>query len=134
MNDHPKTVIIGTPTQLIDQYRTGIRDFSGANLKQSDLQGVNLKGADLSYADLSEANLQSASLRGVDLSYADMEQANLQNADLRGAILIGTNFRSVDLSQTHLRDADYDHTTHFPKAFDPTIAGLKLKAESGSST
>lgn len=129
MNDHPKTAIICSSTQLIDQYRDGLRDFSGASLKQCDLQGVNLRGADLSYAELNEANLQAANLRGADLSYADLEQTRLEDADLRGALLIGTNFRQTDLSKAHLHDADYDHTTQFPKGFDPVGAGLKLKAD-----
>ncbi|NJM77305.1 MAG: pentapeptide repeat-containing protein [Acaryochloridaceae cyanobacterium RU_4_10] len=129
MNDHSEKDIICSVTQLIDQYHAGVRDFTGTSLSQGDLQGINLRGADLSYADLSEANLHSAHLRGVDLSYADLERANLQNADLRGAILIGTNLRLADLSQAHLHDADYDRTTHFPQGFDPVLAGLKLKAE-----
>jgi uncharacterized protein YjbI with pentapeptide repeats len=129
MNDHPETVIIRSVTQLIIQYRAGVRDFSRANLNQCDLQGLVLKGADLSYADLSEANLQSANLRGVDLSYADLQQANLQDADLRGTLLIGTDFRQANLTQTQLQSADYDHTTQFPKGFDPVRAGLKLKVD-----
>ncbi len=128
MNEHPATAIIYSAAQLIDQYRAGVRNFSRANLNQCDLQGANLRGADLSYAELTEANLQTANLRGADLSYADLEQANLEDADLRGALLIGTNLRLTNLSKTQLHDADYDPTTHFPKGFDPVAAELKLKA------
>jgi uncharacterized protein YjbI with pentapeptide repeats len=129
MNEHPETAIIGSASQLIDQYQVGMRDLSRANLNQCDLQGVNLRGADLSYAELTEANLKGANLRGVDLSYADLEQARLEDTDLRGTLLIGTNLRQTDLSKAHLQDADYDHTTQFPKGFDPVEAGLKLKAD-----
>jgi uncharacterized protein YjbI with pentapeptide repeats len=128
MNDHPEPTIVCSATQLIDQYRAGMRNFSRASLNQCDLQGVNLRGADLSYAELTEANLQAANLRGVDLSYADLEQTNLEEADLRGALLIGTNLRQTDLSKAQLHDADYDHSTQFPKGFDPVGAGLKIKA------
>lgn len=127
MNEHPKTAIIGSAAQLIEQYRAGVRDFSGANLNQCDLQGINLRGVDLSYAELTEANLHAANLRGADLSYADLEQANLENTDLRGTLLIGANLRQTDLSKAQLHDADYDHTTQFPKGFEPVEAGLKLK-------
>jgi uncharacterized protein YjbI with pentapeptide repeats len=128
MNEHPETAIICSAAQLIDQYRSGVRAFSRASLNQCDLQGVNLRGADLSYAELTEANLQTANLRGTDLSYADLEQANLEDTDLRGALLIGTNLRQTDLSKTQLHDADYDATTQFPRGFDPVGAGLKLKS------
>jgi uncharacterized protein YjbI with pentapeptide repeats len=129
MNEHSETVAIKSVAQLIDQYQVGVRSFTGATLSQSDLQGITLRGADLSYADLSQANLQAANLRGADLSYADLEQANLQDADLRGTLLLGTNFRDVDLSTTLLQDADYDHTTHFPNGFDPVKAGLHPKVD-----
>lgn len=127
MNDHLETEIVCSTAQLIDQYRAGVRDFSRASLSRCDLQGANLKGADLSYSELSETILREANLRGVDLSYADLEQANLQDVDLRGALLIGTNLRQTDLSKAQLLGADYDHTTQFPKGFDPIRAGLKLK-------
>jgi uncharacterized protein YjbI with pentapeptide repeats len=129
MNEHPETVIICSAAQLIEQYQAGVRDFSGARLNQCDLQGLNLRGTDLSYAEFTETNLQKANLRGADLSYADLEQANLEDADLRGALLIGTNLRQTDLSKTALQDADYDHNTQFPKGFDPVGSGLKFKTD-----
>ena len=77
---------------------TGAR-FYNTRLSGSDLRGVLLAGAEMSYAELSVARLQGAdlheatlvgaSLRGSDLRQADLRRANLAYADLRGARLEG---------------------------------------------
>ena len=53
-----------------------------ANLRGADLREANLRGADLRGADLREANLREA-----DLRWADLREANLREADLRWADL-----------------------------------------------
>ncbi|MBH8565224.1 pentapeptide repeat-containing protein [Nostoc sp. CENA67] len=118
---------INVVTTLIDEYAAGKRAFSRAELGNADLQGVNLKGSDLSYADLSEANLSGANLRGTDLSFADLSQANLRNADLRGALLISANLSQADLQGANLEKADCDRNTHFPPNFDLVKAGLQIQ-------
>ena len=64
-------------------------DLQGADLRWANLQGADLQGADLRRADLSGANLQGADLRRADLSGADLSGADLQGADLQGADLSG---------------------------------------------
>ena len=65
------------------------------NLVGANLSGANLRSADLSGANLVGANLRSADLYGADLRYADMYGANLRYADLRYADLYGANLRSA---------------------------------------
>lgn len=65
---------------------------------------ANLNGVDLREADLSVANLSVANLSGADLSEADLSGANLNGADLSGADLSGAdlsvaNLNGVDLSE-----------------------------------
>ncbi len=48
----------------------------------------NLNGADLRGADLSDANLNGADLRGADLSDANLNGANLDGAILEGARIL----------------------------------------------
>ncbi|MFM2062885.1 MAG: hypothetical protein RLZZ507_2555 [Cyanobacteriota bacterium] len=117
---------IKSAATLIEEYVAGKRDFERAELGDANLQGVDLKGSDLSYADLSTANLSRAILRGCDLSYTDLSQANLQNADLRGAMLFSADLRQADLQGTRLEKADCDHNTHFPPNFDAITAGVKM--------
>ncbi|ALF55209.1 low-complexity protein [Nostoc piscinale CENA21] len=120
---------INAVATLLEKYAEGQRDFERAELGDADLQGVNLKGSDLSYADLSTANLQGANLRGSDLSYCDLSQANLTDADLRGALLMSANLRQANLQGTKLDKADCDRNTHFPPNFDPVQAGITIKSE-----
>ena len=66
-----------------------------ANLKEAELDGTHLKGADLSGARLVEANLNGA----------DLSSAILENADLSGAFLIGTSLNRANLSEANLGGA-----------------------------
>jgi len=73
----------------------------------TDLQTLNLSGADLSHLTLgkvrlSEANLSHAKLMSGDLRGADLKGANLSWADLRGAKLGKTDLRGADLSRARL--------------------------------
>jgi uncharacterized protein YjbI with pentapeptide repeats len=106
-------------------------DLRDAELDQLNLSGANLSGANLSEADLCEANLGKASLdaadlgnatlimarlfaaslrevdlAGADLTGADLGQANLSGANLRGAYLCGANLYMADLSWANLSGAD----------------------------
>ena len=62
----------------------------GANLRNADLMGANLRDADLRNADLMDANLRDADLRN-----ADLMDANLRNADLMDARVSDTTI--IDL-------------------------------------
>lgn len=126
-NDTPLQPRVGSAIQIFTLYQAGERNFSATELRDLDLAGFNLRGADLSYADLGNARLQGANLRGADLSYADLEHANLTDADLRGALLLGTNLRSAILTRTNFQGADCDRSTQFPQSFQSETAGLNMR-------
>jgi uncharacterized protein YjbI with pentapeptide repeats len=86
-----------------------------------DLNGVDLKGADLDYVELyftnlvgacfSKATLRRARFDGADLSFADLSEANLLKAtfgytNLSGANLSGADLSGADIGFTNLSAAD----------------------------
>jgi hypothetical protein len=92
-----------------DENPLSVPDLSQANLENAELDGANLRLADLNRADLSDATLidsylTSANLEAADLNRADISVANFSGAYLPGANLAGatadfTTFANVDLSQ-----------------------------------
>ena len=87
----------------IEGHRADLRD---ANLRGTDLSGANLRDADLRSADLSGADLWGAYLRDTNLRGADLRDANLRDANLRGADLRGADLRDAYLMNTDLSGAD----------------------------
>ena len=91
-------------------------DFSGAQMKGSNLRGASLLRArfvdavldecDLSDAVLSGADLQGASLRGSLLLKTVLRGAVLAQANLMDAIVQRADLRSCDLRGAHLFGAD----------------------------
>ncbi|MGF1497086.1 MAG: pentapeptide repeat-containing protein [Elainellaceae cyanobacterium] len=90
-------------TQLLNQYGTGRRDFSWA-----DLRGVNLSNAHLAQINLYRADLTGACLAGANLAGANLLKANLTQADLTRADLRGANLHRTDLTGTTLTAANLD--------------------------
>lgn len=80
--------------------------FEEANLKGATMIGANLKGANLKSANLLYANLNNASLRSASLIDAWLNMANLTNADLTCADLRNANFCDATLICTNLDDAN----------------------------
>ena len=78
-------------------------NLRGADLLSANLQGANLQGANLRGADLLSANLQGAYMQGANLRGADLQDADLLDSDLRGANLRGVNLRDAKLLGTKLR-------------------------------
>jgi uncharacterized protein YjbI with pentapeptide repeats len=103
-------------------------DLRCAYLGRAWMMRADLEEADLSGASLTESRLQEADLAGADLTAASLlrarlDRANLAGANLTRATLIGTNLRGANLTGTALTDARYDHTTKWPRDFDPRQAG-----------
>ena len=86
-------------------YRSGKRDFRGADLTDANLTDANLTGANLTDANLRHANLRHADLRHANLTDANLTGANLTDADLRHADLTDANLRHADLTDANLRHA-----------------------------
>jgi uncharacterized protein YjbI with pentapeptide repeats len=68
-------------------------------LKNGNLSGCYLAGANLSGANATNANLVATYLAGANLS-----SANLSHANLRGAVLTGANLTQVTWNQTTCPD------------------------------
>jgi len=111
-----------TASEILADYRSGHRDFtgvdiSGTDLSDRDLTGASFYGADLARVNLSgsaltcvqlkaanvtHANLAGAQLNATDLIAADFSDSNLSHADLTGAALHHANLSRADLSATNL--------------------------------
>jgi len=73
---------------------------------KQDCEGCTKMLADLHHVDLQGANLRNADLWGANLYYANLRNANLRNADLWGANLGNADLRNADLWNTDLRNAN----------------------------
>ena len=81
-------------------------DLRCANLCDADLCGADLRGSNLRCANLCDADLCDANLCGANLCDADLCDANLCGAYLRGANLRGANLCDADLRGANLYGAD----------------------------
>jgi Pentapeptide repeats (8 copies) len=81
-------------------------DLGGANLNGANLREANLRGADLSGANLSEANLRRADLSGANLRRAFLSGAFLNWADLSGANLTAAFLGEANLSRAILSSSN----------------------------
>lgn len=80
--------------------------LEGANLNGADLRGARLDSTILSEAKLVRANLQHASLNGTIASFANFEGANVSATSICYAILHIVNFLNCNLEVADLRDSD----------------------------
>ena len=99
-------------------------DLRGAELNDLNLPKVcfahaNLAGAILRRANLSNATLLETTLRGTNLSNADLREADLTRALLDGAILRGADLSNAKLEDAHLAGVIADNTTKWPHGFTP---------------
>lgn len=81
-----------------------LHDFSGA-----DLRNVNLENAELINADLSNANFENANLREVNLTQSNLSESNFTNADLSGANLENSNLRGANFTDANLEGANFNN-------------------------
>lgn len=93
--------------QRLDLRNTDIR---GALLDGANLEGALLDGANLQKASLIETKLQKAFLIEADLQEAVLVEANLQGAYLYEANLQGASFSGANLKETDLRLAKLEGT------------------------
>ncbi|EAR6541578.1 pentapeptide repeat-containing protein [Salmonella enterica] len=97
-------------SKILEEHKVWITSMresgSSANLRDANLCGANLRGADLFDANLCGADLRGADLRGANLCGADLFDANLCGANLRDANLCGANLCGADLFDADLCGAD----------------------------
>jgi hypothetical protein len=76
-------------------------DWRAANLRGTQLPGLNLQHADFRGADLREVNFT-----GSDLSYADFRGANATGANFQYATLYAAKMQGVEAYQADFRNSD----------------------------
>ena len=85
-------------------------DLAGAQLSGAQIANTNLAGADLSGADLTDANLASTVMSGVNLQKADLSGAYMNGTRLQRANLSGANLSKARLNNANLLDANLSDT------------------------
>lgn len=74
-------------------------------LIQLDLEGINLRGANLDYAVINGGNLRRADLSSATLRNANLRRADMSGANLRAATLAGTNLTLATLRDANVTEA-----------------------------
>jgi hypothetical protein len=87
-----------------------------SELERVDLRGAELAGLAIPRLCLAHSNLEGANLRAADLTGATLSDVNLRQADLRGA-----NLTAADLTGTDLTGAKTDATTRWPTGYLPPV-------------
>ena len=81
-------------TQTVFKAEPGVRvDFTGKDLSNLDLAGLDFKSAIMKNANLYGVDLSSANLKGVDLAGAKLDRAIVIKANFSGANLEGASIR-----------------------------------------
>ena len=107
--------------------------LAGADLHLAHLAGADLQGADLSKADLRDADLQGAQLAGANLRQAILAGATLRQADLRKAVLESADLRGADLEGADLEGADLDKAVLPDSPAQATPAGAAPAGAGGGA-
>lgn len=81
-------------------------DLTSANLRGTNLAGMDLSRSLLSLANLGKAVLSGANLRDCNLPRASLEDADLSGAKLQGANLAGATLLRANFSGANLRMAN----------------------------
>jgi hypothetical protein len=124
------------PLNKLPSLRTRAPDIHAAITVLGRRQGINVGGRRLKlYAvDLRKGNLQGANLRRADLRWstlhgaylleANLGAARLEYADLRRATLRGANLQDASLDGAKLQGVTANRSTVWPIGFDPVAAGV----------
>jgi hypothetical protein len=115
---------LGRQKMIVDDAYSELErvDLRGAELNELNLPRVCFAHANLDDAKLVKANLANATMSETTLRNTDLSGANLREADLTGALLDGAILRGADLSKAKLQDAQLagviaDRTTKWPHGF-----------------
>lgn len=97
-------------------------DLRGAELNKLNLPRVCFRHANLDGANLAKANLANADMQETTLRNTDLSGANLREADLTRALLDGAVLRGADLSKAKVQAAQRagvieDGNTKWPDGF-----------------
>ncbi|MCM3886460.1 TIR-like protein FxsC [Frankia sp. R82] len=82
--------------------------LQGLRIRDADLSGINLRGADLRDSWFQSCSFADADLRNAQLNSARLEKVNLNGADLRGADFSEATLYQVDIANTVLNPVDLE--------------------------
>jgi uncharacterized protein YjbI with pentapeptide repeats len=109
----------------LSKYSSGLQcanltgaDLSGLSLAQVDFTGAVMRDANLQHADLTQATLDQADLSGANLSNAQMTQVSAKDAKLVGAQLGHVDLTQADLTGADLAKANLSGTTFTQATLD----------------
>ena len=101
--------------QMVENLKETLEDWSDhlsdislmrVNLEGADLKRANLQNTDLSQAIMVRANLQGANLNKAWIVSTNFQGADLQEANLQNVFQRGANFQDANLKKAQLEDAD----------------------------
>ncbi len=105
--------------ELLRQYQSGRRDFSGIDFRDSKIEGrgerlenISLRDSNLNLAHLSDFNFINSDLRGILLNGAVLSTCNFINCNLSGASLNKSRIQSLlvrnsDFSKTRIENSSF---------------------------
>jgi hypothetical protein len=96
-----------------------IEPGDGSELERVDLRGADLTALAIPSVCFAGANLEDAKLRDAKLAGATLTDVILRNADLRGADLRGADLTGADLDGAVFDAVEADETTRWPAGFAP---------------
>ena len=88
--------------QLKDEFTDVSNIFVGKDLRNVNLDKINLEGY-----DLTGANLSGHDLRKIDFTDAIIRNTDLSDANLQGKNLSGMDLRGINFSNANLKDVDF---------------------------
>lgn len=95
---------------IVNQYKSGERNFTGINLNEVNLSRIRLSQANLSRASFMVANLSSADLSFANLTGANLNVARLSSTNLTQAILDEATINVANLVRADLSYASLVNT------------------------
>ena len=93
--------------RVLDSDDTQGFDFTGADLRRSQLMGFSASRASFSHTDLSPSSLTRANLPGASFAYADASNVEFDDALLESALFFKTNLNGSTFRRAYLRYASF---------------------------
>lgn len=130
-------VNLGPGSWLLSDFKSGQRNFEGAQLQnayfvKANLPGVNLEEANLLWAVIRSGNFSKAHCKGIILRGVEAEQSNFDSAYLEEANLIESNFcnssfAGANLSFAHINTKFIDSNFRNANFFGARIYGSSFR-------
>jgi hypothetical protein len=114
-----QAMIIGDAESELERVDLRGAELNGLNLPKVCFAHANLDSASLIDANFANATFLETTLRNTDLSNANLRAADLTRALLDGAILRGADLSNADLEDTQLAGVIADNATKWPHGFIP---------------